>query len=282
MNLNFSKYHGCGNDFICVDARKIDLDVSLVAKDVCRRHFSVGADGFICLLPSDSADYKMLISNSDGSIPEMCGNGLRCFVHFLHDLGLIKDRFVSIETGAGVLKAKIVEKNGCNANVFVEMGQAYFLDQLPRNDFIFDNYSEVQIPITIGSHSLIFTPVSMGNPHAVIIVDDLDAINVMDIGSQIELHSFFPNGVNVEFIQVLNNQTVKMRVWERGVGETAACGTGACASVVAGHLLNLLDSKEIDVQLLGGQLKVTVDMSTSFVTVNGPSEFVFSSEITLP
>ncbi len=276
MDLSFNKYHGCGNDFICVDFRGKDADFVSLAKQLCRRNFSIGADGLIVLLDSTVAQYQMLVVNADGSIPEMCGNGLRCFVAYVSDLGLARSAVLTIETGAGVLEASIQSNSSSSMMVLVDMGHAYFNDRLPSNDFLLSN-----VPghvISIGSQSFQFTPVSMGNPHCVIFVSDVDAIDLQSVGPLIETHPYFPNRVNVEFVQVIANDHLKMRVWERGVGETNACGTGACASVVAGVLSKKCDANA-RVDLLGGSLDISFSSETCHVEMIGPATFVFSSKI---
>jgi diaminopimelate epimerase len=278
MDVSFNKYHGCGNDFICVDFRGKDADFVSLAKQLCRRHFSIGADGLIVLLDSAVAHYRMVVVNADGSIPEMCGNGLRCFVAYVSDLGLAQSSMLTIETGAGVLKA-VIQSNSCSSMmVLVDMGLAYYHDRLPSNDFALANAPGHVI--SIGSQSFEFTPVSMGNPHCVIFVSDVDAIDLQSVGPMIETHPCFPNRVNVEFVQVVANNHLKMRVWERGVGETNACGTGACASVVAGVLSKKCDTNA-RVDVLGGSLGISFCLETFQVEMTGPATFVFSSKITI-
>jgi len=278
MDVSFNKYHGCGNDFICVDFRNETADFISLAKQLCRRHFSIGADGLIVLLDSAVAQYQMLVVNADGSIPEMCGNGLRCFVAYLSDLGLVQSSVLTIETGAGVLEAVIQSNSGLVKNILVDMGHAYFNDRLPPNDFVLTNMTDNVI--SIGAQNFHFTPVSMGNPHCVIFVSDVDAIDLQSVGPLIETHPCFPNRVNVEFVQVIARDHLKMRVWERGVGETHACGTGACASVVAGVLSKKCDANA-RVDLLGGSLDISFSLETFHVKMSGPATFVFSSKITI-
>lgn len=278
MELNFSKYHGCGNDFICIDLRKTDIDLIPFAQKICERHFSVGADGVVVVLDSKIADYRMLIINADGSIPEMCGNGLRCFMAFLKDSNLITSDSILVETDAGVLPTTIVSSSDDQLMVKVQMGAARFGDALPKQDFNFDSSSLINISLDIPQGIFHFTPVSMGNPHAVIFVSNLDKFDVEGIGSVIESHPWFPNKVNVEFVEVISPNQYKMRVWERGVGETNACGTGACASVVAG-VLSKKGLHQVQVILKGGALDIHYLEDSSHIEMLGPAKFIFSSRI---
>tara|TARA_A100001011_G_C14091329_1_gene748721 strand:- start:101 stop:946 length:846 start_codon:yes stop_codon:yes gene_type:complete len=280
MQLKFSKYHGCGNDFICIDCRDIQLDITAVAPQISNRHFSIGADGVLGVFDSDIADYKMVIVNSDGSIPEMCGNGLRCFVHYLLDLGESIEKTLSIETGAGVLHASVIDYANNQLISSISMGRPAYLEQLPSKDFAFDYAHSLTHAIDFGMGEFEFIPISMGNPHAVFFVDNLHDINVHELGPMIESHPYFPNRVNVEFVQVVSNQRFKFRVWERGAGETNACGTGACASVVAGVLSKRSDG-DVLVELLGGELRISFHLEDQQIIMEGPSAFVFSSELNL-
>ncbi len=278
MELNFSKYHGCGNDFICIDLRNIDIDPIPFAQNVCRRHFSVGADGVVALFESKTADYRMLIINADGSIPEMCGNGLRCFMAFLKDSNLITSDSILVETDAGVLPTTIVSSSDDQMIVKVQMGSVGFGHTLPNRDFNFDSSAVNNIVLDTEQGEFQFTPVSMGNPHAVIFVSNIDEFDVSGVGPVIESHPWFPNKVNVEFVEVISPTQFKMRVWERGVGETNACGTGACASVVAG-VLSGRGLHHVQVSLKGGALDIHYLENSSDVEMLGPVEFVFSSRI---
>ena len=278
MHLNFSKYHGCGNDFICTDFRTKSYDLIFLAKTLCRRHFSIGADGLIALYNSDQADFKMVIANADGSIPEMCGNGLRCFVHFLSDLNLLINDRISIETDAGILTVTVINHQNNLLETKVEIGKAKFLESLPSDDFNFNFKETLYHDINVDGTQLRFIPISMGNPHAVVFVDHLDSINISKLGRSLEKSDLFPNNVNVEFVEVRSESLIKMSVWERGVGETNACGTGACASAVAAYLTNQCKSS-VTVQLAGGDLVIDFDSVSHNVIMQGPSEFVYNSNI---
>ena len=279
MSIKFSKYHGCGNDFICVDLRIAEYDPHRVAVAVCQRGFSVGADGLVGVASSSIADFKMVIINADGSTPEMCGNGLRCFAAYLFDRGEIQDQKVTVETGAGVLSFQVVDTTKNEHQIIVDMGGVYINSSLPKSDFLFPSDLFPQ-PLLINDSEVLLFPVGVGNPHAVAFVNNVDDYPVEAVGSSIETHSFFPNGVNVEFIEVLSDDRLKMRVWERGVGETNACGTGACAAVVAGFHLQKIKANA-SVLLRGGQLLIDYDVKAQKVSKQGPAKFVFSSEITI-
>ena len=275
MLIKFSKYHGCGNDFICIDARSVEIDLVACAKNWCVRGFSVGADGLLALESSATADFKMTVVNADGSIPEMCGNGLRCFVAYLVHQQFFQSNHCNIETDAGILRVDINKSDARLVDVSVQMGQAYVGLNLPVSDFKFKTSDFIQY-ITVDSVDYSVVPVSMGNPHAVIFVDDVDSFPVDLVGPKIERHACFPNRVNVEFIQLNDNGSIRMRVWERGVGETNACGTGACAAVVAATKHQLI-SKTTKVVLNGGQLLIDYDSHSHDVIMTGPAEFVYES-----
>ena len=280
MRMKFSKYHGCGNDFICVDFRNNNFDFVDLAKKICKRHFSVGADGLVILLDSDVADYKMKIINADGSVPEMCGNGLRCFIHYINDLGVLTKNNCLVETDAGLLNCEILTSENDQLLIKLDIGKAHYFDQLPKKDFNLNSFDMIDHSIELGNETYHFVPISMGNPHAVIFVSDVDNLPIHTLGPLVENHDFFPNRVNVEFVQVLSNNLLKMRVWERGVGETNACGTGACASVVAATLKGYADTN-VNVELLGGNLQIEFNSSANDVLLIGPSQFVFSSELNI-
>ena len=277
MLIKFSKYHGCGNDFICVDARSANIDLVAFAKKWCVRGFSVGADGILALDSSPMADFKMTVVNADGSIPEMCGNGLRCFVAYLVHQQLLDSTECLIETDAGILSVTINESNKEVVNMSVQMGQAKLGSNLPTSDFKFETSNVIQ-HITVDSVDYSVVLVSMGNPHAVIFVDDVDSFPVGVVGPFIEQHPCFPNRVNVEFIQMNANGSIRMRVWERGVGETYACGTGACAVVVATSQKKLV-AKPTTVILNGGELLIDYDSQSNEVIMTGPAELVYESSL---
>ena len=277
MAIKFSKYHGCGNDFICVDARRLSMDWVAVAKQWCRRRFSVGADGLVLLESSNVADIKMTIINADGTIPEMCGNGLRCLAVFAIHQQIVTTLEFSVETLAGILTVQLIEDNQNQYRVSVSMGQAKVQLDLPTKDFALD-LSLISHDINIEGQDYTVIPVSMGNPHVVVFVPDVQAIDLPIVGAFLENHEWFPNQANIEFVSVQSKNQITMRVWERGVGETLACGTGACAAVVAGVVSGQL-AQSVSVTLLGGQLDICVNRKDLCVTMVGPASFVFESEI---
>ena len=264
----FEKWQGCGNDFIIIDSRadeKID-DAEKIIK-LCDRHFGIGADGVIYVLPSKIADVRMRIFNADGSEPEMCGNGIRCFTRYL--LGNKSDS-LTVETGAGVLAVQLE-----NNLVTVDMGEP-ILDA-KKIPVIFNKEKVISEPLQIDGETFKITCVSMGNPHCVVFVDDLSKINLEKIGSKFENHKIFPRRTNTEFVEVISRNELKMRVWERGSGITLACGTGTCATVVAANLNNLAD-KSATVHLDGGDLKIEWD-ADNHVYMTGAAEKVFDGII---
>lgn len=271
--LKFTKMHGAGNDFIILDARRKRIaNPGQLAKRLCERHFSIGADGLILIRPSKKADYRMRIFNPDGSEAEMCGNGIRCFAKYLHDRKITKKHLLTVETGAGIIKPEIFQ-----SQVKVDMGEP----QLARPHIPMLGNSEPAInePLALKDRNVRITAVSMGNPHAVIFVKDLRTYPIEKVGKGVEHHPAFPNRTNVEFVEVLNNRELKVRVWERGVGETLACGTGACASLVA-SVLNGETEKKAKVRLPGGTLTVEWSEDNS-IFMMGPAEEVFDGVIGL-
>ncbi|MHA1791712.1 MAG: diaminopimelate epimerase [Promethearchaeota archaeon] len=274
--LNFSKYHGLGNDFIIIDNRdeKIPRDAySGLAKKLCMLHFSIGADGMILIDKSKSHDMKFSYVNSDGSIGEMCGNGIRCFAKYLHDKNIVdksKTR-IRVETLAGTIIPEVHFENDVVTSVTVDMGEP-ILDR--RMIPVAGDGSNKDIPINIDGQELEFTAVSMGNPHAVFFMDEINVEKVLKLGPVVESHEMFPNKVNAEFVKVKAPDEIDMLVYERGCGMTLACGTGACASVVAGTLQGKLEKeKPITVHLQGGDLKITY--KNDKVYMNGPATHVF-------
>ncbi len=249
MKIHFTKMHGLGNDFILIDSRELKLDnLPELSRRLCNRHFGIGADQILLLDNSKSADFKMRIFNADGSEVEMCGNGIRCFAKYIWDRKLSDKKVLMVETLAGIMKPEKVDDN----MIKVDMGEPRFRPQeIPVN--IDHQPPVVDYPLRIYKTEFKITCVSMGNPHAVIFVDDLKKLSVSQIGPLIENHSIFPKKTNVEFVEVLNDKEINMRVWERGAGETMACGTGASAAVVAANIKGLT-SKSVLVHLSGGDL----------------------------
>ncbi|MEM2820444.1 MAG: diaminopimelate epimerase, partial [Candidatus Bathyarchaeia archaeon] len=253
VELIFWKMHGLGNDYILIDNRDGRLHeeiLSLLAQKLCRRRFSVGADGLLLVYDSDVADVKMRIFNADGSEAEMCGNGIRCIAKYCYENGIIKRDEMRIETLAGIRTVWLNIEDDRVRTVTVDMGSPVFRrEHIPvagEGDFIDEE-------LRVNCEVFRATCLSVGNPHCVIFVENVDDFPVTYYGPKIENHPLFPKKINVEFVQVIRQDLIKVRVWERGVGETLACGTGACASVVAGKILGKVN-RECAVQLLGGEL----------------------------
>lgn len=255
LQINFWKMHGLGNDYVLVDNRdgKIgEEQLGNLARNLCLRRFSVGADGLLLVYDSSIADVRMRIFNADGSEAEMCGNGIRCFAKYCYENHITRKSQLLIETLAGVKEVRLNIENGEVETVSVDMGRPVFerrmIPVLGEGTCINEN-------LKVDDESFKVTCLSVGNPHCVIFIDELDGFPVKTLGPKIENHRLFPNRMNVEFVQVLNRTELKMRVWERGVGETLACGTGACAGVVAGNVLGKINHR-CTVHLLGGGLEI--------------------------
>ena len=274
--MQFSKWHGCGNDFIIVNGFKENFDQNRVrAVEICDRHFGIGGDGLVFVLPSSKADFLMKIINSDGSEAEMCGNVTRCVARYVYESGLTTQTKITLETLAGLIKPELLMKNGKVISVKVDMGEP----RLKRGEIPMTGDAETQavdIPLEIGGVTYAMTAVSMGNPHCVIFVDNLDAVVLEKIGPMIETHPLFPRKTNVEFVQVIDKKQLKMRVWERGAGITLACGTGACASLVAAVLTGRTERKA-NVQVDGGDLAIEWG-SDNHIYKTGPAEEVFTGK----
>jgi len=276
--MHFTKWQGCGNDFILIDCRERELeDYAAFAQKVCDRHYGIGGDGVLVILPSTQADFRMRIFNTDGSEAEMCGNGIRCFARYLYETGATEKEEFTVQTGAGVLVPRIIKENGEVTGVRVDMGEPVLEgDKIPVTGFGMDR--AVNAPLEVEGKTYRMTCVSMGNPHSVIFVDDAEAFPVEQLGTHFEHSPRFPRKTNTEFVEVKDRGHVRMRVWERGAAVTLACGTGACATGVAGVLTGRTD-REVDVQLDGGMLHIAWDEATNHVFMTGPAELVFSGEI---
>jgi diaminopimelate epimerase len=271
--------HGIGNDFVVVDAmREVWPEERLpdVARRACDRHFGIGSDGLILVLPSRVADFRMRMFNPDGSEAEMCGNGIRCFAKYVFDRGLTPNREIQVETLAGLMQPKLLLRSGRVEKVRVDMGEPRLL----RRDIPMRGEPTqsrvIREKLRVGGEKYEFTAVSMGNPHCVLFVHNVEQVDVLDLGPRIEHHHLFPARTNVEFVQVLNNGELRMRVWERGAGQTIACGTGACAATVAAAL-NELTSRRVVVHLDGGDLEIEWQ-GNNHVFMTGPAEEVFVGE----
>lgn len=275
--MKFTKMHGCGNDYVYVNCFKEQVaDPSQLAIQVSDRHFGIGSDGLILICPSDQADFRMRMFNADGSEGKMCGNGVRCIAKYVYDYGLTDKTTISIETKGGIKYLELHVEDGKVQTVKVDMGEPI----LNAKEIPVDWEAEKMIgeKVTIDGQEYEMTCVSMGNPHAVVWVEDTASLPLEKIGPVFETHPMFPERVNTEFVQILNKKEVNMRVWERGSGETLACGTGACATAVA-CILNGKTEEEVVIHLLGGDLKIQYDKKTNHVFMTGPATTVFDGEI---
>lgn len=279
--IKFTKMHGIGNCYIYINCFEEEVfNPGKMSKFVSDMHFGIGSDGLVLIMPSEVADFKMRIFNADGSEAEMCGNATRCVGKYVYENGLTKERKITLETLAGIKKLDLDVINHEVQTVTVDMGKAILE---PENIPIsIEANKVVNSPITVDGTEYNITGVSMGNPHAVVFVDDVDSLNLEELGSKFENHELFPERINTEFIQVIDESTLKMRVWERGSGETWACGTGACASVVAAVLNGFCaQDKEIKVKLRGGNLFITYK-NDGTVIKKGPAAFVCEGEVEVP
>ena len=277
--IKFTKMHGLGNDYVYIDVTKENLEnPSELSKYISDRHFGVGSDGLILICPSDKADFRMRMFNSDGSEAEMCGNGIRCVGKFVYDKKLTDKTLVTIETKVGIKTLKLNVKDEKVDTVRVDMGTPILESE--KIPVITDEKIAQNLRLNALDKSFDFTCVSMGNPHAVTVVDNLSDFDVKKYGSILEVNEAFPNKTNVEFVEIKDPENIKMRVWERGTGETLACGTGACASVVACNL-NGLTKRSVNVELLGGNLNIELG-EDNHVYMTGPAVTVFEGELNNP
>lgn len=265
--IEFTKSHGLGNDFILVDTRDFEIDslnISKLAQKWCDRNFGIGADGLILAYPSTVADIRMRVINSDGSEPEMCGNGLRCFAKWMHTSKTIRTNTFTVETAAGIKTPSItIDRNTKLSLVEVDMGAPVIGDikSIKINDLTFEIHT-----------------VSMGNPHGIIFVDELNTDIFTTYGPQLATHPEFPNGANIEFTKIISPSNATVKVWERGAGPTLACGTGACAVLAAGLVSKRL-YEEAKIQLPGGSLSIFWDKLTNNITMTGPAEIIYTGRI---
>ena len=275
--MKFTKMQGLGNDYVYVNCFQEKIEnPSEVAKYVSDRHFGIGSDGLIMINPSKMADFEMEMYNADGSRGEMCGNGIRCVAKYVYDYGLTDKTSISVETLGGIKYLDLTVKDGKVALVKVDMGRP---ELKPENiPIIAEGDRVVNEPIVVDQMEYRMTGVSMGNPHAVVYMDDVKGLDIEKIGPKFENHERFPKRINTEFARVIDRQTVEMRVWERGSGETLAYGTGACAVAVSSILNGLTDHK-VTIQLLGGDLQIKWDQEADKVYMTGPAATVFDGEI---
>ncbi len=275
--MKFTKMQGLGNDYVYVNCLKEKIaDPPELARKISDRHFGVGSDGLIMICPSDKADFEMKMYNADGSRAEMCGNGIRCVAKYVYDYGLTDKTRISVDTLAGIKYLDLTVENGKVSQVKVDMGRPILEpEKIPVQA---EGDRVVNEPLLVDGKEYRMTCVSMGNPHAVIFVDqDVKELPLEQIGPAFENHERFPKRINTEFARVLDRRTVEMRVWERGSGETLACGTGTCATAVA-CILNGLTDDEMTVHLLGGDLYIKWDREKDTVYMTGPAETVFEGE----
>lgn len=274
--MKFTKMHGCGNDYIYINGFQVKVDdPAQLSIKMSNRHFGVGSDGIVLILPSDVADFRMRMFNSDGSEAEMCGNAIRCVGKYVYDNKMTDKTSITIETLAGIkiLDMTVVDEKVTYAKV--DMGEPILkAEDIP---VISDKFPVIGEEIDVNGKTFEFTCVSMGNPHAITYVDDTDTFEVEKIGKLVEIDEKFPKKVNVEFAQIIDNETIKMRVWERGSGETLACGTGACATLVASVLNNLTDRKAV-VKLIGGDLLIEWDKESNHIYMSGEAVTTFEGE----
>ena len=276
--MKFTKMHGIGNDYIYVNCfeEKVD-DPERASIYVSDRHKGIGADGLVMIMPSDKADFRMRIFNADGSEAMMCGNATRCIGKYVYDKGLTDKTEITLETNSGIKYLTLFPENGKVENVTVDMGKAIIL---PRDiPVLSEKDSFISEPVEVDGKDYQITCVSMGNPHAIVYMNDVDSLDLEKIGPSFENHKLFPDRINTEFIKVIDSHTLQMRVWERGSGETFACGTGACASVVASVLNGYCkQDSEVTVHLRGGDLKITYKNDET-VIMKGPAAVVCDGEV---
>lgn len=276
-NLKFTKMHGAGNDYIYMDAISQEIDnPSELAVKLSSRNFGIGSDGLVLILPSEVCDFRMQMFNSDGSEAEMCGNASRCVGKYVYDKGLTAKSEITLETGAGIKYITLLEGDSKSRRVTVDMGEPIL------NPNLIPVKAQVEpvlnLPLDIDGKSWKITCVSMGNPHAVIFTTGIKDLDLPAIGPKFEKHPIFPRKTNTEFIEVIDRQTLNMRVWERGAGETLACGTGACAAAVAAILNNYCDRK-IKIHLLGGDLEIEWSKENNHVYMTGEAVTVFEGQL---
>ena len=286
--MKFTKMHGCGNDYVYVDCTKeVIPNISETAIRVSDRHFGIGSDGLILIKASDVADFEMDMYNADGSRGKMCGNGIRCVAKYVYDHGLTDKTTITVNTLSGIKTLQLTVEDGKVSKVRVDMGEPELIPaQVPVKASVLglaDDRREAIVaePLEIKGRSYDITCVSMGNPHCITFIDeDVRDFPLEEVGPVFEKHELFPERVNTEFINVIDKDHLRMRVWERGSGETLACGTGACAVAVASYL-NGFTGRSVDIELLGGHLEIVYDEKTNHVFMTGPATEVFSGEIDL-
>ena len=268
---------GIGNDYVYVNCFEETVEnPAAVSEFVSDRHFGIGSDGLVLIMKSDCADFRMRMFNADGSEAEMCGNATRCVGKYVYDNGLTDKTDITLETKAGIKYLKLFTENGKVTRVTVNMGEPILTPQLIPVDYTGEEF--INKVISVDGTEYAITCVSMGNPHAVVYMDDIENLDIETLGPKFELHQIFPKRTNTEFVKVIDKNTVEMRVWERGAGETLACGTGACAVLVA-SVLNGKCERQSTVRLIGGELTIEWREDDNCVYMTGPAEKVFDGEI---
>lgn len=275
--MKFAKMQGCGNDYVYVNCFEEEVpDRPELSRIVSNRNFGIGSDGLICICPSDKADFKMDMYNADGSSAQMCGNGIRCIGKYVFEKGMTDKKTITVETLAGIKTLGLNVEDGVVRTVRVDMGSPELRPQfIPVSEHGKDFINR---SVIVGSEEFFVTAVSVGNPHAVVFVKDVDSLDLKTLGPKFENHPLFPERVNTEFVQVIDKNTLKMRVWERGSGETLACGTGATATLVA-SALNGLTGNSATIRLLGGELFIEWDREKNKLYMTGPAVLVFDGEL---
>ncbi len=278
--MKFTKMHGIGNDYIYVNCFEegIPADPAALSRRLSDRHFGIGSDGLILIRPTENGDAMMDLYNADGSRAMMCGNGIRCVGRYVYERGIAKKETLRIDTLSGVKTLRLDVANGTVQSIEVDMGEPVL--EPASIPVLLPGERAVSVPVEMGDDVFSVTCVSMGNPHCVLFVEDVDALDLEELGPRFEWNPLFPQGVNTEFIQPLPDGSLKMRVWERGSGETWACGTGACASVVAACLCGKAERQSV-VHLRGGDLSIHWREEDGHVMMRGPAAFVFDGEIDL-
>lgn len=279
--MKFTKMHGIGNDYVYVNCFEETIaDPSAVARFVSDRHFGIGSDGLILVKPSDVADCEMDMYNLDGSQGAMCGNGIRCVAKFAYDHGIVRKKNITVNTKSGIKYLDLDIKDGKVSSVKVNMGSPILTAKMIP--VVSDKEQVINQPLDVNGTVWNITAVSMGNPHAVTYMEDVNSLDIEKVGPMFENHINFPDRINTEFVKVIDRRTLQMRVWERGSGETLACGTGACAVAVASTLNGLVDEDvPITVKLLGGDLQILWNRQENLVYMTGPATTVFEGEIDL-
>lgn len=285
--MKFTKMQGIGNDYVYIDCTKKELEKpEKISQIVSDRHFGIGSDGLILILNSKIADFKMEIYNADGSQAEMCGNGIRCVAKFVYDKGLTDKTKLKIETLAGIKELELNVENGKVKTVKVDMGEPIleaekipvYIDEKMKAEGVMPTSVIKNLKLEAYNQNFTFTCVSMGNPHAITFIENVEKFDVKKFGSVFEVAKAFPKKSNIEFVEITDKENINMRVWERGSGETMACGTGSCASVVA-CILNNKTSNKVKVHLLGGELYIEWNKENNHIYMTGPAEIVFEGKI---